>query len=210
MKYKLVIFDVDGTLTREDNSWKLIHTSLDVYEQAKEHRKLFFGNEITYQKWADLDVGLWKNVHLSRIEQVLNRVELNDGIAETISILKRKNYLLTLLSSGISIFTNKIKEKFGFDFSISNEVIVDDQNLLTGEVICHVGFNKAEAIENLLQELKIGLPQCIAIGDAENDVILFKRVGLSIAFNPKTPEVKEAADIALYGSDLRKILDFIP
>ena len=35
MDFKLVIFDVDGTLTKEDNSWKLIHTSLNVFEKAK-------------------------------------------------------------------------------------------------------------------------------------------------------------------------------
>jgi len=48
MKFKLVIFDVDGTLTKGDNSWKLIHSSLNVYEQAKKHRELFFNHEISY------------------------------------------------------------------------------------------------------------------------------------------------------------------
>ncbi|MFX0135725.1 MAG: HAD-IB family phosphatase [Candidatus Hodarchaeota archaeon] len=210
MEFKLIIFDVDGTLTGENNSWKLIHSSLNVFEQAKNHREMFFNKEISYQKWADLDVGLWKNVHVSRIEEILNKVPLIEGISETLSILKKKNFKTALLSSGISLFADKLKEKFGFDYSIANKVIVNEQGYLTGEVICNVAYNnKDKAINGLLRELNITFQQCIAVGDNENDINLFKKVGFSIALNPQASNVAEVADITITGRDLRKILNYI-
>ncbi|MHA1146583.1 MAG: HAD-IB family phosphatase [Candidatus Helarchaeota archaeon] len=164
MKFKLVIFDVDGTLTRGDNSWKLIHSSLNVYEQAKKHRELFFNHEISYQEWANLDVGLWKNTPVKKIAEILDKIELNDGIAETVAFLKRKKYKLALLSSGITLLTDKLKEKFGFHYSIANHVCTS----------------------------------------------LFQKVGLSIAFNPINSRVASVADVTIRGSDLRKILKYIP
>ena len=210
MEYKSIIFDVDGTLT-SGNSWKIIHSSLNVYEQAKNHRNLFFKSKISYQQWADLDVGLWKNVHISQIEQILNKIPLNEGVSETISTLKKKKHKLILLSSGLSLLSDKLKAKFGFDYSIANKVIIDEQGFLTGKVICYVSYNnKDEAIGGLLKTLNIKFFQCIAIGDDENDISLFNKVGLSIAFNPKSLKVKKAADITIYGSDLRNILNYIP
>ncbi len=211
MKFKLVIFDVDGTLTKENNSWKLIHTSLNVFEKAKTHREMFFNKEISYQKWADLDVGLWQNVHVSRIEEILNQVPLIDGIKETLSILQSRKLKTSLLSSGISLFANKLKKRFGFDYSIANEVIVNKQGYLTGEVFCNVAYNnKDEAISGLLKELNITFPQCIAVGDNENDINLFKKVGLSIAINPQDKKVAKVADVTIIGTDLRKILNYLP
>ncbi|NVM02838.1 MAG: HAD-IB family phosphatase [Candidatus Helarchaeota archaeon] len=211
MEFKLIIFDVDGTLTKENNSWKLIHTSLNVFEQAKTHRELFFNKGISYQKWADLDVGLWKNVHVSRIEKILNKVPLIEGISETLSILKKKDLKTSLLSSGISIFADKLKERFGFDYSIANKVIINEKGYLTGEVICNVAYNnKDKAINGLLKKLNITFQECIAVGDNENDVNLFKKVGLSIALNPQSSNVSEVADITVTSTDLRKILNYIP
>ena len=209
MDFKLVIFDVDGTLTKEDNSWKLIHTSLNVFEKAKIHRKLFFAREINYQKWADLDVGLWKNVHVSKIEQIFNEIPLNEGIDETISKLKKKNYTLSLLSSGIHLQAKKLKEKFGFDYAIANKIILDENGYLTGEVVCNVAYNNKDiAISGLLNKLNIKFSECIAVGDNENDISLFEKVGRSIAFNPKSQKVK--ATFTIYGNDLRDILKYIP
>ncbi|MHA1379586.1 MAG: HAD family hydrolase [Candidatus Helarchaeota archaeon] len=211
MDFKLIIFDIDGTLTKEDNSWKLIHTSLNVFEQARAHRELFFKQAINYQKWADLDVGLWKNVHISRIEEILDKIPLNEGISEIVSVLKNRKYKIALLSSGISLLADKLKNRFGFDYSISNQILTDNEGYLTGEVICKVAYNnKDSAINNILKKLNIKLSQCIAIGDNENDLSLFKKVGRSIAFNPKNSKVKESADFIIYSSDLRSILKYIP
>ncbi len=198
MKFKLVIFDVDGTLTKGDNSWKLIHSSLNVYEQAKKHRELFFNHEISYQEWANRDVGLWKNTPVKKI-------------AETVAFLKRKKYKLALLSSGITLLTDKLKEKFGFHYSIANHVCTNDSGLLTGRIECKVGFyNKDAAIQGILREMNMDHSECIAIGDDENDISLFQKVGLSIAFNPINSRVASVADVTIRGSDLRKILKYIP
>jgi 3-deoxy-D-manno-octulosonate 8-phosphate phosphatase KdsC-like HAD superfamily phosphatase len=56
---------------------------------------------------------------------------------------------------------------------------------------------------------KVKLDQCVYVGDDVNDIPVFERVGLSIAFNATKQKVIEAAKVVVKGNDLRKILPFI-
>jgi len=54
--------------------------------------------------------------------------------------------------------------------------------------------SKGEALSLLARHLKVPLEKVMAIGDGENDIPLFKDVGLSVAMANASPEVKAAAD----------------
>ena len=61
MEYKLVCFDVDGTLVDNiEYSWQLFHDyfKTDPKEREKTRNK-FFNNEITYREWAEHDINMW-------------------------------------------------------------------------------------------------------------------------------------------------------
>jgi len=51
--------------------------------------------------------------------------------------------------------------------------------------------------------------ECVYVGDEVNDVPVFGKTGLSIAFNCSKQKVKDAADIVIDGNDLRLILPSI-
>mgnify|MGYP001250179250 CR=1 FL=1 len=59
-KYKLVCFDVDGTLI--DNvkfSWQVFHDYFEIDEDGRDKAKnKFFNKEITYLEWAEHDINL--------------------------------------------------------------------------------------------------------------------------------------------------------
>ena len=92
-KYKLVCFDVDGTLI--DNvtfSWQVFHD----YFQTDEHRRAdaqrrFFDGEITYMQWAEHDINLWreKNVKKEDFFRALAGLRLMEGAMETLTELKK-------------------------------------------------------------------------------------------------------------------------
>ncbi|MHA1131809.1 MAG: HAD hydrolase family protein, partial [Candidatus Helarchaeota archaeon] len=56
-----------------------------------------------------------------------------------------------------------------------------------------------EVLTKNLDQNGIGLKDCIAIGDGENDIPLFNEVGFSIAFNPINELVAKSADVVVIG-----------
>ena len=67
-KYKLVCFDVDGTLI--DNvkfSWQIFHDYFQTDEHRREDaRNNFFNGKITYKQWAEHDINLWREKNAKR------------------------------------------------------------------------------------------------------------------------------------------------
>jgi phosphoserine phosphatase len=210
MKYKLVCFDLDGTLTERDDSWLYIHKDLGVWEQAKKHRELFFKKKINYQDWADLDVGLWRGTPLERLMNVIEQIEVRPYIEEIVTELRKHNLKLLILSSGLSFFAEKIKTQYNFDYAFANAPTVGSDGCLTGEINVKIGYNdKDQVLQKFIKPLNIKLKECIAVADGENDIPLFKVVGLSIAFNPRSEEIAKSAMVAIRNGDLRDVLSII-
>jgi phosphoserine phosphatase len=210
MGFKLICFDLDGCLTDKDDSWSFIHHHLGVWEQAKRHRKLFFNGEIDYQRWADLDVGLWKGTSIKKLNQIIDQIDVRPHIEKVVEELKKQNLILVILSSGLSFFAENIKEKYKFDFAIANSPEIDEDGELTGEVEVKVSYDdKHLVLQNFLASHRIKMEECIAVGDGENDIPLFKEVGYSIAFNPKNENIAKAADITIENGNLLDVLSII-
>ena len=55
-RFRLAVFDVDGTLTRIESCWQFIHERLDTWEKGgKVNAQLYFSGKISYDDWARLD-----------------------------------------------------------------------------------------------------------------------------------------------------------
>jgi transaldolase len=61
--------------------------------------------------------------------------------------------------------------------------------------VTHPAANKGVVIERLSRYLKIPLERIAALGDQPNDVLMFKRAGLSVAMGNATDEVKRQASV---------------
>lgn len=210
MGFKLVCFDLDGCLTEKDDSWSYIHRDLGVWEEAKKNRKLFFNGKIDYQQWADLDVALWKGASIEKLRDIIQQIKIRPHIEEVVRKLKEKNLILLILSSGLSFFADRIKNQFYFDEAFANSPTIGNDGRLTGEIKVSVNYDdKHLVLQNYLAPHGIKLSECIAIGDGENDIPLFKEVGYSIAFNPKNEEIANAADVAVRDGNLLEVLNII-
>jgi Cof subfamily protein (haloacid dehalogenase superfamily) len=60
--------------------------------------------------------------------------------------------------------------------------------------VTHPAANKGTVIERLSQSFKIPLESIATIGDQPNDLLMFKRSGLSIAMGNASPEVQKQAN----------------
>lgn len=206
---RLVVFDVDGTLTKHSSVWWRLHEHFGTTREGKLFYDQFFAGEITYDEWADLDAGLWKGKTLSEVMKVVHSTQLALGAEEVIRILKDHHLKTAILSGGLDIMANDIGQRVGIDYVLTNKLYHKD-GILTGEVKNRVAWGaKSEVISQISSHFSIPLEKTAFVGDGRNDMSVFEVVGLSIAFNPEDLEVADAADVVIRNDDLRAILPYV-
>ncbi|MHA2253585.1 MAG: HAD family hydrolase [Candidatus Kariarchaeaceae archaeon] len=193
---KAVFLDVDGTLTNGLSAWERVHHHFGVVDQMNEHTDLFYSGKISYDEWANIDVGLWKGRSYSELQQALEEVDLLNGAKEGIQMLKNAGFDTVLVSGGIDVFAQNVADLVGADHVVSN-TIGHNNGIIDGTVQIKVSFSKANVIEDIMIEQGYDLNKSGAIGDNTNDIAMFKKVKYSIALNSKHPSVDEVADISL-------------
>jgi len=209
--FKMAIFDLDGTLTRERSIWEYIHVRLGKwYGFAEEYQKQFLAGKISYQEFCERDAEVWKGMKIGEVLEIVKGVPFHPGVDELISHFKQKGLKLTMVSSGLSLLTNWVHEKYGFDYSISNDLLYED-GILTGKVRIQVHYDKkAEWVRRVVQQYDIKSEQAIAIGDSKGDIDMFQMAGFSIAFNSSCAELDEVASIRIQSQNLADIIPRLP
>jgi len=192
---KLAVFDLDGTLTKPISSWEHLHRHLGTWEaNGKDNLVKFLAKEITYDEFAYLDAINWKGTPVTKIKEIAAKIEYINGAELLIRKLKEKGIEIALISGGLSVIAEKVARDFEIKYWWANE-LVEKNGVLTGEVKVHVSFNgKLIILQKLLKALKIKPDQVISFGDTDGDLCLFQNSGISIAINPISEDVAQAAD----------------
>src|SRR3989344_3634429 len=215
-KYKLVCFDVDGTLI--DNltfSWQIFHD----YFQTDKHRrddarKKFFNGEITYKQWAEHDIELWRERSAKREDffNAIKHLKLMEGAIETLKELKKRGLKLAIISGSLNILLEKFipnYEEFFDDVFLSRIYFDEAGNISKIDATEYDMDGKALALRKIAEREGISLKECVFIGDYLNDYKIIQDAGLGIAFNCQHEEVKNVADICIDKKDLREILKHV-
>jgi phosphoserine phosphatase len=147
----------------------------------------------------------------SALERVyVDRLRFNKGAERLLAAAKRNGVKTLLVSGGFTYFTDRVRERLGFDYAYSNTLVVEGSKLtgtVTGALVDAQG--KAGHVARLTRELGISREQVVAIGDGANDLPMMAEAGTSIAYHAK-PVVKEKADYALDYVGLDGLLNLFP
>ena len=202
---------MDGTLTKERSLWEFIHKSIGRwYGDAEKYQVQFHNNEISYDEFCRLDAQIWKGMNLSKLNAIVNSVPFYEGIESLTSHLKDHGMKLALISSGLSVLSDMVKERYSFDFAIANDLICDN-GTLTGEVRTNVHFDKkAFWVERIMDNYSIKGEEIIAIGDSIGDKEMFEIAGFSVAFNPSTEKLKSMTDAVVHSENMADIICKLP
>jgi phosphoserine phosphatase len=210
-RYKLVIFDLDGTLTQERSIWEYIHVRLGKwYGFAEEYQNRFLAGKISYQEFCERDARVWKGMRVEEVLEIVKTVSFHPGVDELISHLKRRGLKLSMVSSGLSLLTNWVHQRYGFDYSVSNDLL-HKNGILSGKVRIQVYYDKkAEWVRRVLQAYNIKPEEAIAIGDSRGDIDMFQMVGFSIAFNSSCRDLDQIASTCVQTNHLADIIPKLP
>ena len=209
--FKLVIFDLDGTLTQERSIWEYIHIRLGKwYEFAEEYQKQFLAGRISYEEFCERDAQVWKGMKVEELLEIVKAVPFHPGAAELIIYLKQKGMKLSVVSSGLSLLSNWVHQKYGFDYSVSNDLL-HENGVLTGKVRIQVYYDKkAEWVKRILEQFNVRPEEVMAIGDSIGDIDMFQIVGFSVAFNSSCSDLDKIANVCIRSQNLADIIPKLP
>ena len=209
--YRLVIFDLDGTLTQERSVWEYIHKQLGKwYGFAEEYQNLFLAGKISYEEFCERDAQVWKGIRVDELLEIVKTVPFHPGVDELINHFKQKGLKLSVVSSGLSLLSNWVRQKYGFDYSVSNDLL-HENGILTGKVRIQVFYDKkAEWVEKILKQFGVKPEEAIAIGDSRGDIDMFQLVGYSVAFNSSCQDLDQIANVCISSKNLADIIPRLP
>jgi phosphoserine phosphatase len=149
---------------------------------------------------AGLPEGSLKSVYETRLK-------LTPGADTLIGACKKHGVKLLLVSGGFAFFTERLKQRLGLDYTISNALEVKG-GTLTGALVGDIvdAGAKAAKFRAVLDDVNANKEQSVAIGDGANDLEMMREAGISVAFRAK-PVVRAQATYALNWSGLDGVLN---
>lgn len=201
--YRLVTFDLDGTLTR-GHGWEIIAESAGRRDEYRRINRRFLAQEVGedehLRELLDLAVGL----SLDRVHELLSATRRVDGIRSTIAALHERGAVAALLTHNPTYVCDWYVRAFGFDDAEGTDgVQVRDGRIAPCGPI---RADKSTGLARLLSRHGARPGEASHVGDGWADARIFPQVGAGIAFNSRHPEVDRAADAALHGNDLTEVV----
>ena len=204
---KLLAMDMDSTLITIECIDELGDLAGRKTEIASITAQAMRG-ELDYPQSLRKRVSLLEDLDESSLLRVYEeRLRLTPGAEPLIAACKRHGVKLLLVSGGFTFFTERLKERLGIDYTISNRLEVRGGKL-TGKVLGDIVDAEAKAAKfgAVMGELGAAREETVAIGDGANDLKMMALAGVSVAFHAK-PVVRAQASCAVTYSGLDAVVN---
>lgn len=209
---KLVVFDMDNTIFRGRfiDSCAL---NFGFREELMNIRSSETDAIILTKRVATL----LKGKTINELIEIADGIPVVDGTREVVTELKRRGYIVGIISDSYDCITSHVVNKLGMDFSLANELEFS-KSICTGEVkipsflfsnpssLCKHSLCKTNAMISILNKYQIKRENTITIGDSMNDLCMIKEAGLGIAFCSKDELVNHHADVVIHEPSFRELL----
>jgi len=210
---RAVFFDLDGTLVRYrgvdfESSWGALGVAAGLKAEWDALLAKYLDRPDSYPDWVRENAALLKGVPVGRVLPQLFPPPYAPGVPQALAELKRRGLILGIVSSGVALVADRVREELDLDFAVANELVVQEGRF-TGEAVLRVGlWDKLETVEAEAARRGLSLAEVAFVGDHCNDVPVLEAVGCGIAYAPKDPRVAAAARYVI--RDFRELPPHIP
>jgi phosphoserine phosphatase len=212
--FRLIAFDMDSTLISIECVDEIADVAGRKAEVAAITEAAMRGEIADYKESLRRRVALLKGVPAAALQRVYDeRLRFNPGAERLVATCQAAGLKTLLVSGGFTFFTDRVRDRLGFDFTRSNVLEIAD-GALTGKLveqpwgdICD-GAEKRKMLLETCATLGIAPSDAIAVGDGANDLPMMAAAGLSVAYHAK-PKVREAAMVAIDAGGLDRLLEVV-
>jgi phosphoserine phosphatase len=202
---------MDGVIFKDINFWIELHKKFGTLEQGIELTKKYLHSD--YDRLVEeVVVKLWKGKDAKPYYDLVNSIEYLPGVKETFDHLKTRGYITAIISASSIDVSRRVQKDYGIDHIFANELVIRDGKV-AGEFIWPIGAGKekkAQIIQDLCSNLGISSRDVIYVGDSDTDIEAFKEVGISIAFNSSSEELKKVSKYTVNTHNLADVIQYIP
>ncbi len=212
---KIAMFDMDNTILRTS----FINTAAAEFGFKKELVDIVTNNNNPFIR-TKLIARLLKGKSIGDLLTLTDKIEVTPNLHEVVKQLKEQGYITGIISDSYDCITNHLRNKFGFDFTISNELEFS-KSVATGEVKipslffsddksqCKHDYCKLNALINICDKYDVDLKNTLVVGDGENDICCIKKAGIGVAFCSTNHLVDTVADYIIKEPDFKLLLPIL-
>jgi len=204
---RLLIADMDSTIIQQECIDELADAMGRRDEVSRITERAMRG-EIDFEEALRERAAMLAGLDATAMETVyLERITLTPGAKTLVATMRANGAMTALVSGGFTFFSQRVRERAGFDIDQANELFIDDSGQLTGQVASPIlgKAAKLQALNDLSAERGLDLIETMAVGDGANDLAMIEAAGLGVAFHAK-PAVAAKADVQVIRNDLTALL----
>ena len=213
MKYKLVLFDMDGTLL----DGRTIYTLAEKKEFKNELTSILKSGKKFYEITIEI-AKLLKGYKKSELIKIIREIPLQKDVEKLIKELKKRKIKTAILTDSYQFVADDLRKRLDLDYAYANNLI-SLNGRFTGRIVIHnnelikdyinneiYSICKSCVLDELCDKLGISEKEVIAIGDGIVDISMLDKAGLGIAFKA-SEKVQKHADVT--SSDIINLLNYL-
>lgn len=183
--------------------------SFGVGDDVKKITELAMAGKLDFFESLSKRVSLLKGMSHEKALKVCKNLPPMNGAKELIVGLKERGIKVIVFSGGFHLATDIMQEKIGYDANFAN-ILHQKDGALTGLVGGEMMFSnsKGEMLERLQKILNVSKDETMCVGDGANDISMFVRSGVSVAFCAKEI-LRQNATHCVDKKDLREVLKIL-
>jgi phosphoserine phosphatase len=208
MKFRLILFDVDSTLIKQEVI-DLLADKSGHGNEVQQITAMAMRGEIDFAQALAKRVSLLEGLPESVFTEVLNQISFAEGFDELFSYLRKNGFLVGAVSGGFHNVLDKLFAQLQLDFLKANVLEVVDGKL-TGKITAAPvdRLAKAQALREFAALHKIELENTVAVGDGANDIDMIELAGLGVSYMGKEI-LRQKADLHLEKAGLNALIQYL-
>jgi phosphoserine phosphatase len=202
--WRLVTFDIDGTLTLV-HGWQVLAERFGRRPEYERAMARVRSGEAGEDETISALLRIAEGHTVPEVETVLSQTPKLSNIPEGVGRLHAEGVLAALLTHNPAYVTTWYRRFGGFDDAGGLRGLQATEPRIGPPVDVHT--DKLGCLAEMLHRHHIDLGDVIHVGDARPDAMVFEHVGAGVALNAKSPAVESAADLALRTTDFLDVVE---